>query len=595
MSSNNTPATGSNATAASNGSSSPPNERARADDRNKFGAKRQALATLSHLGLELGNSVVYDKERAIRGSVCNGDTQVNLSTNIFGLKTVACDIHLYHLEFLKVFTTGKYAGESYPFIDPERKAPDYTAFQNRQDHGKLLKAFLNKYPNVFGNDHDIFCYDYAASLYSLAELVSFDTSMFLTEQETNETIGRPYKVTLTVKKPQDNVFNVRDLTRGQSLDLSQQPLHVIRFLELVTSRHAASHPEEHVMYESKKTYYMRPENYGFNLLQLGGGKYLAAGASKTVACVEGPKNKGAAAVIIDSKKTAFFHAMNLLEMLCSAVNVKPTICIAEYFHRRYGITLNYPHWPLAIGAKKVQGNKPSFPVELLTVADYQRVGSGNITSTDIATIVKSCAVLPAIKNREITNCYRSFSFGVDAFMQKAGMSVLAEPLKIPARVLKAPQVKYANGSIYPEQNGKWRLPKQAKYAITATLKRWLAVFLIVPQERMKFGEFKQFAEKFYFECDNRGLRIDEPYGLREVVCDEHAIEELFETARKEQCEYILFGHSDRDTRHHSVIKGMERKYEVISQCVRTKTIYNVMTKSPLSLENIVAKANVKLG
>uniref|UniRef100_A0AC35F2I4 Piwi domain-containing protein n=1 Tax=Panagrolaimus sp. PS1159 TaxID=55785 RepID=A0AC35F2I4_9BILA len=292
------------------------------------------------------------------------------------------------------------------------------------------------------------------------------------------------------------------------------------------------------------------------------------------------------------------------------------ICIAEYFFRRYGITLQYPHWPLAIGSKKVNGIKPSYPVELLIVADYQRVGNENITSTDIATIVKSCAVVPAIKNLEINICYKSFSFGVDAFMKKAGMSVLEEPLKVLARVLKAPQVEYANGNIDPEQNGKWRLPKPAKYVIAASLKRWLAVFLIVPQERMKFDEFKQFAEKFYFECGNRGLRIDEPYGFRQVfyfecgnrglhidepygfrqvVCDEHSIEELFETARQEQCEFILFGHSDRDTTHHAVIKGMERKYSVITQCVRTKTIFNVNTKSPLSLENIVAKTNVKLG
>uniref|UniRef100_A0A914P4R2 Uncharacterized protein n=1 Tax=Panagrolaimus davidi TaxID=227884 RepID=A0A914P4R2_9BILA len=81
------------------------------------------------------------------------------------------------------------------------------------------------------------------------------------------------------------------------------------------------------------------------------------------------------------------------------------------------------------------------------------------------------AVPPAINNLEIKSCYRSFSLGVDAFIQKAGMSVLEERLKIPGYVLKASQANYANGSIYPEQNGKWRLPEHAKYAISATLKQ----------------------------------------------------------------------------------------------------------------------------
>ena len=34
---------------------------------------------------------------------------------------------------------------------------------------------------------------------------------------------------------------------------------------------------------------------------LGTGKYIAPGANKTVVCVEGPKNKGGVAVIIDCK------------------------------------------------------------------------------------------------------------------------------------------------------------------------------------------------------------------------------------------------------------------------------------------------------
>uniref|UniRef100_A0AC35GD97 LSM domain-containing protein n=1 Tax=Panagrolaimus sp. PS1159 TaxID=55785 RepID=A0AC35GD97_9BILA len=87
----------SNESNASSGTNSPANEPARANNKEDFGAKRQALATLSHLALELGELLIYDKESAVRGTLQNGDTHVNLTTNIFGLKTTACDIHLYHL------------------------------------------------------------------------------------------------------------------------------------------------------------------------------------------------------------------------------------------------------------------------------------------------------------------------------------------------------------------------------------------------------------------------------------------------------------------------------------------------------------------
>uniref|UniRef100_A0A914Y7X6 Uncharacterized protein n=1 Tax=Panagrolaimus superbus TaxID=310955 RepID=A0A914Y7X6_9BILA len=70
---------------------------------------------------------------------------------------------------------------------------------------------------------------------------------------------------------------------------------------------------------------MKPQKFGFNSPDLGGGKYLAAGASKLVVCVEGTRNEGAPAVIIDSKKTPFYQSMNLLEMICAALQTGPNI------------------------------------------------------------------------------------------------------------------------------------------------------------------------------------------------------------------------------------------------------------------------------
>uniref|UniRef100_A0AC34GLB5 Uncharacterized protein n=1 Tax=Panagrolaimus sp. ES5 TaxID=591445 RepID=A0AC34GLB5_9BILA len=68
----------------------------------------------------------------------------------------------------------------------------------------------------------------------------------------------------------------------------------------------------------------------------GGGKYLAPGASKVVVPVEGPRNEGALAVIIDSKKTPFYHTMNLLQMICNALKIDANI------------TPNRGHWEFAV-------------------------------------------------------------------------------------------------------------------------------------------------------------------------------------------------------------------------------------------------------
>ena len=70
-------------------------------------------------------------------------------------------------------------------------------------------------------------------------------------------------------------------------------------------------------------------------------------------------------------------------------NGQPTN-VPTYFQQRYGIPLQFPKWPLAVAAKKVNGNKAMYPLELLFVADNQRVTQANITPQDIATIVKVC-------------------------------------------------------------------------------------------------------------------------------------------------------------------------------------------------------------
>uniref|UniRef100_A0AC34F4R9 Piwi domain-containing protein n=1 Tax=Panagrolaimus sp. ES5 TaxID=591445 RepID=A0AC34F4R9_9BILA len=526
-------------------------------------------------------------------------------------------VYQYHVDFTKTLAREINDKNTFPLVYgednpryPPRKVPDYTMYQNRFLHQKLLAAFVSKYPTVFGDNHDIFCYDYATTLFSLVELTSYDTPMVLDEEETRRTIDRPYKVNLVLKKPAVNFFDVRDWKTNVGDGLSEQPAEIIRFFELATSRYASQHPEDHVMYESKKTYFMEPAKV--------------------------------------AKKTPFYHSMNLLEMICKALNIDANITpnrghwefavkyvrrlecfpvyggrqdstvvlssltnsavydtlmeyhgnqitIVQYLELRYNVNVRFPQWPLAIGAKKFKGNPVYIPLELLHVADYQRVGNGNITPADIATIVKACAVNPSVKSTEIMSCHQSFAFGADGFMQSAQMTVMDRPLDVQGRIIQAPAIAYANDDLYPEQNGKWRLPRAAIYMRCSTLKCWCALFLNVPGERMTLGEYEQFVVKYFHECRNRGISLGEPVDIWSVGCTYPPVENAFVDARAAGCEFILIGHSDRDNIMHQYIKGLERKYSIITQCVRTKTINNVMKKSPLSLENIVAKTNVKLG
>uniref|UniRef100_A0A914PX55 Uncharacterized protein n=1 Tax=Panagrolaimus davidi TaxID=227884 RepID=A0A914PX55_9BILA len=188
------------------------NDGAVASDDSTFGAKRQPLAVLQQLVLELGDSVIYDKDPASHGTFCSGDAEVKLTTNIYDLKTKANNVYIYHINMEKWFDTGRLAGQHYPVVDLRRRTSNYATLQNRQLQQKLLAAFMVKYPTVFGQDCDNFCFDFGNTLYSLVELNNFDISMSLDPAETRAAIDRVYKTTLTVKKPQDNVFNIRNVS-----------------------------------------------------------------------------------------------------------------------------------------------------------------------------------------------------------------------------------------------------------------------------------------------------------------------------------------------------------------------------------------------
>uniref|UniRef100_A0AC35EVP0 Uncharacterized protein n=1 Tax=Panagrolaimus sp. PS1159 TaxID=55785 RepID=A0AC35EVP0_9BILA len=179
-----------------------------ASDDSTIGAKRQPLAALQQLCLEPGDSVIFDKDASSRGTFCSGDAEVKLTTNIYDLKTKANNVYIYYIDMEKWFETGRLAGQHFPVVDLRRRISDYTTWQNRQLQQKLLTAFMVKYPNVFGQDYDNFCFDYGNTLYSLIELNNFDVSMSLDPAETRAAIDRDYKATLTVKRSQDNTRHI---------------------------------------------------------------------------------------------------------------------------------------------------------------------------------------------------------------------------------------------------------------------------------------------------------------------------------------------------------------------------------------------------
>uniref|UniRef100_A0A914Z626 Piwi domain-containing protein n=1 Tax=Panagrolaimus superbus TaxID=310955 RepID=A0A914Z626_9BILA len=207
-----------------------------------------------------------------------------------------------------------------------------------------------------------------------------------------------------------------------------------------------------------------------------------------------------------------------------------------------------------------------------------------------------CAIPPHRKREEIQRSYRAFNINDDEFCKNAGISVTGEPLKVTARVLSPPQIFYANGQVNVAE-GKWRLPKFAKFISTSSCQKWVAVLVDYQFPRpFEFEKLRAFCNDFLEECRIRGMSFAGPQDIVKISPDDAALDKLFNDAYKVGIEFILLAHPDGETILHDHIKTFERKYMVVTQCVRTSTIDKVIGKqSKLTLENFIAKTNVKLG
>lgn len=109
--------------------------------------------------------------------------------------------------------------------------------------------------------------------------------------------------------------------------------------------------------------------------------------------------------------------------------------------------------------------------------------------------------------------------------------------------------------------------------------------------------FSQFVDRFCAAAHQRGINIGQP--AKQEIVFANPISEVarrFEWAAQQNLAFLLCFHGDSDDFMHNEIKANERRYLVISQCVKMGTARNVLAKNQrLTMDNILNKTNVKLG
>ncbi|CEF65810.1 Argonaute/Dicer protein, PAZ domain-containing protein [Strongyloides ratti] len=83
-------------------------------------------------------------------------------------------------------------------------------------------------------------------------------------------------------------------------------------------------------------------------------------------------------------------------------------------------------------------------MELLEVANYQRVKPKSQTPDQIRYLIKTCAINPPTRLFGIQRLFKSLQVTNNEFFHYHNLKVQNNPIKVSGRVLESPKIVYAN-------------------------------------------------------------------------------------------------------------------------------------------------------
>ncbi|CAK5073716.1 unnamed protein product [Meloidogyne enterolobii] len=534
----------------------------------------QAREYLKEKEIEFGLPIMAER----KGPVREGD--VDLTTNIYPL-IFQSNIRVCRYD-VKVSGT-KRSGRIVEFT--KKFKDDFTKTERRFRTRDVLVTFMNKHKDMAKAAGCIYN-DLQSIMYSLTpmsqqEHIKFDFSP--SELHNASEFGRFKLDTITLEFTPTNPFQLSlEQIQGQR-DLVYANRDLAQFLDIATSQDVFFREGEHVHFSTSNSYMYSPEMFGFksddtisfedNLT------YLGIGCDKAIHNVQGgkPGSGGLQSVVVQRLMVCTTHNKNNVQYLLIkgfaresasqkeiSINGQPT-SVATYFNQKYGVSLSRMDLPLVISSTTDKDGKKQqnyYPIEVLQVCDNQRVKTNQLTSQMTQLAIRR------------------------------------------ANELNHPELQTGDGSVYPNKDtAGWRMNKVlSPQALVGKQYGW-ASFVFWTKNAghgcLTQNEMDDFLRRYQQQASSRGIRLNDP--VRKEIVTLNKLDDMaqfYDWASKNDIAFLLCFHGDSgdaEQVHHEV-KANERRFFVITQCVRTGTVKNVIQKGQkLTIDNILNKTNVKLG
>ncbi|OAP56736.1 hypothetical protein AYL99_08848 [Fonsecaea erecta] len=279
------------------------------------------------------------------------------------------------------------------------------------------------------------------------------------------------------------------------------------------------------------------------------------------------------------------------------VTKKPTgelVTVAQYFKRKYNITLQFPALRLVEMTRK--GVK--YPMEFLFLMEGQRYGA-KLDEIQTANMIKFAVSPPNVRLNAINEGRSWLNWDNDEYLRNYGLRINQVPIRTMARILPAPGIKFGNKTEQVGTRGRWDLKGKTFLARNPQeLFSWGVGVFTTGRSRIEKAQIDQFVLDFARAYRNHGGQVANAAPFVTTLNQDVGAAVAFlhqSTGNKFQHrpQLLIFLVSDRNSFHYLRIKkSCDCRFGVVSQVMQ---ISQVLKGNPQYYSNVLMKVNAKLG
>ncbi|GBE83588.1 hypothetical protein SCP_0506430 [Sparassis crispa] len=186
------------------------------------------------------------------------------------------------------------------------------------------------------------------------------------------------------------------------------------------------------------------------------------------------------------------------------------VTVAQYFQKKYRISLRFPNLPLV----DVGGQKSNLlPSECCVILEKQTF-RGRLSDDHTAAMIRIACQPPNVNARDITGrglTELGFAAGPDP-LAAFGISVGREMAVVPGRILPSPTIRYGEGTPRIDDRASWNL-RDVKFASGAVLDKWAVLLVRDGNGGDQFNgpndpELHRTVAGFAAMCTKSGMRVE---------------------------------------------------------------------------------------